>query len=484
MKATISAGRSAAGSKINRRGLLKTGAVGGGALLGTNLLSAINNGAKAAGKPIPVGGGVPVTGWAAADGIEFKRGLEFACEEINAVGGILGRPLEPHFEDTKEQGAANIIPAMQRLIDRYNVHAIINGYNTGAVCAEYDAIADAGILYLHHNTDVTHYAKIKSNREKYFGIFMSDAAEYYYGPGLLIFLNNLMESGAWKRPNNKIAVVTGSQNYSVVIADAIKSKAKDLGWEISLFETVVVPISEWGPTLTKIRQDPPAVIAITHWVPQDLAQFMLQFVPNPTNSLVYMQYGPSLAAFREIGKAATNGILYSTVVASLQDEIGQDFNNRYKKKFGPSASPLVAAQVFDSTNIWAIAAALAGGTSGPGEPEQNRKVAARLRPFIYRGTMGNDALQHRTGRHPLSGRDQGSVAGHAAPVPSDPGLHDGACPDRAGAVRDLQVQDAALDQGVKHGRSERRAFASLPWRQQILRRHGGGAGSQFRGQAG
>jgi hypothetical protein len=62
MKATISAGRSAAGSKINRRGLLKTGAVGGGALLGTNLLSAINNGAKAAGKPIPVGGGVPVTG--------------------------------------------------------------------------------------------------------------------------------------------------------------------------------------------------------------------------------------------------------------------------------------------------------------------------------------------------------------------------------------------------------------------------------------
>src|ERR1700690_3000218 len=107
MKGTTSADRSAAGSKTNRRGLLKTAALCGGALLGTNLLSAINNGAKAAGKPIPVGGGVPLTGWAAADGIEFKRGLEMACEEINAVGGILGRPLEPHFEDTKEQGAAN-----------------------------------------------------------------------------------------------------------------------------------------------------------------------------------------------------------------------------------------------------------------------------------------------------------------------------------------------------------------------------------------
>jgi branched-chain amino acid transport system substrate-binding protein len=388
MKTTDSASPETALPKSNRRRFLGTAAIGGSALLGSGLLSAINNGAKAAGKPIPIGGGVPLTGWAAADGIEFKRALEMSCEEINAMGGILGQPLEPHFEDTKEQGAANIIPAMQRLIDRHNVHAIVNGYNTGAVCAEYDVIADAGVLYIHHNTDITHYAKIKSNRERYFGIFMGDPAEYYYGPGLLVFLNNLVEKGVWKRPNNKIAVVTGSQNYSVVIADAIKSKAKDYGWEVSMFETVVVPISEWGPTLAKIRQDPPAIVAVTHWVPQDLAQFMLQFVPNPTNSLVYMQYGPSLAAFREIGKAATNGVLYSTVIASLQDEIGQDFNNRYKKKYGPSASPLVAAQVFDSAHYWAVAAALAGGSGGPGELEQNRKVADRLRTLIYRGTMG------------------------------------------------------------------------------------------------
>jgi branched-chain amino acid transport system substrate-binding protein len=374
-----------------RRGVLKGAigaAVGGGALLGTNILSAINDGAKAAGKPIPIGAGVPLTGWAAADGIEFKRALEMSCEELNAMGGILGRPLEPYFEDTKDQGAANIIPAMQRLIDRYNVHAIVNGYNTGAVCAEYDTIADAGIIYIHHNTDVTHYAKIKSNPKKYFGIFMGDPAEYFYGPGLLVFLNGLVKTGAWKRPNNKISIVTGSQNYSVVIANAIKAHAKEYGWDVNLFETVVVPISEWGPTLAKIRNDPPAIVAVTHWVPQDLAQFMLQYVPNPTNSLIYMQYGPSLAAFRQIGKAATNGVLYSTVIASLQDEIGQDFNTRYKKKYGPSASPLVAAQVYDSAHYYAVAAAIAGGTSAPGEPEQNRKVASRLLPLIHRGVMG------------------------------------------------------------------------------------------------
>lgn len=358
------------------------------ALAQVDKLSPTVSGLMAEGKPIPIGAGVPLTGFAAADGIEFKRGLELACDEVNAMGGVLGRPLKPVFEDTKEQGANNIIPAMQRLIDRHGVHAIINGYNTGAVTQEYDVIADAGIIYIHHNTDIVHHATVGQNPKRYFGIFMGDPAEYWYGEGLLSFLNGLVETKQWKRPNNKIAVVTGSQNYSVVIANAIKTNAQKYGWDVNLFETVVVPISEWGPTLSKIRNEPPAVIAVTHWIPQDLAQFIVQFVANPTNSLVYMQYGPSLAAFREIGRESTNGVLYSTVIAALQDKIGLAFSKRYKERFGAGSSPLIGAQPYDSLHYFAIAAALAGGTGAPGENAQNRKIAEHLRRQIYRGVMG------------------------------------------------------------------------------------------------
>ena len=76
----------------SRRGFLSKSAVGAGAALTGTMLGAINNGAKADGDPIPLGGGMPMTGWAAADGIEFKRAQEMACDEINALGGILGRP--------------------------------------------------------------------------------------------------------------------------------------------------------------------------------------------------------------------------------------------------------------------------------------------------------------------------------------------------------------------------------------------------------
>jgi branched-chain amino acid transport system substrate-binding protein len=115
---------------------------------------------------------------------------------------------------------------------------------------------------------------------------------------------------------------------------------------------------------------------------------MVQFAPNPTNSLVYMQYGPSIPAFRDIAKDASKGVLYATVVGALQDEIGTAFEQRYKAKFGENAGHNSGAQPYDGCYVWATAAALAGGTGEPGNDAQNRKVAERMRAMIWRGVTG------------------------------------------------------------------------------------------------
>ncbi len=363
----------------------RTAAIAAGS---TALLASINNGAKAAGDPIPVGQAAPLTDFAAADGVEFKNGLTLACEEINAAGGILGRPLKPYFEDTKQMGDATNVQAVQRLIDRHSVHAILNGYNIGSGAAIQDPVADAGIIYIHYDTTIGHANLVKSDPKRYFGSFEGDPAEYWYGPGFLKFVQGLEETKQYKRTNNKMAVILSAGVYAANIANAVKETAKDYGWEISLFETVNVPISEWGPVLAKIRQDPPSVICITHFLPADLAQFAVQFAPNPTPSLVYMQYGPSVPAFREIGKEATNGVLFATVIGCLQDEIGTAFETRYKAKFGPNAGHNSGAQSYDGAMVWATAAALAGGSGEPGNDAQNRKVADRMRALIWRGVTG------------------------------------------------------------------------------------------------
>jgi branched-chain amino acid transport system substrate-binding protein len=372
---------------MNRRSMLQ-GVLGAGAA-GGMLLADLNSEARAQdATPIPVGSALPMSGIAAADGIEFKNGLELAAEEINAAGGILGRPVELHIEDTKEMGADLVTQSMQRLVDRYNVPVIINGYNLGTNMTEMDVAADNDIIMMHYNTLISHNEKFKTDPARYYGSFQGDPPEYWYGPGCLNFLKTLSESGKWKAPNKKIAIIPSANEYSIVIANAIRDKAKEYGFEVSLFETVPFPTNQWGPTLAKLRQDPPAAILVTHFLPQDLAQFMVQFLQQPTNSLVYMQYGPSLPAFRQIGGASIDGVIYSTVVGCLPDEYSKPYRESYRKKFGATAAYITGSQTYDGLWMWAIAAAIAGGPGEPFKKEQIQKVASVLRRNVYRGVNG------------------------------------------------------------------------------------------------
>ncbi|WP_334174096.1 ABC transporter substrate-binding protein [Pseudoxanthobacter sp.] len=373
---------------LNRRGLL-TGALGAGAA-GAAFLADLNSTARAADGdgPIPVGAALPLSGLAAADGIEFKNGLELAAAEINAAGGILGRPVELHIEDTKEMGADLVSQAMQRLVDRHQVPVIINGYNLGTNMVEMDVAADNDVILVHYNTLISHNEKFRSDPARYYSCFQGDPPEYWYGPGFLNFLNTLEKSGSWTPPNRKLAIIPSANEYSIVIANAIRSKAAEYGWEVGLFETVPFPTNQWGPTLAKIRQDPPAAIAVTHFLPQDLAQFMVQFLPEPTQSLIYMQYGPSLPAFREIGGASVNGVIYSTTIGCLPDTFSEPYRKAYREKFGPNSAYITGSQTYDGLWDWALAAAIAGGPGAPFEKEAVQKVAAAMRRLIYRGVNG------------------------------------------------------------------------------------------------
>jgi len=251
-----------------------------------------------------------------------------------------------------------------------------------------DVAADNDVIMMHYNTLISHNEKFKTDPERYYGSFQGDPPEFWYGPGCLNFLKTLSEGGKWTAPNKKIAIIPSANEYSIVIANAIRDKATEYGFEISLFETVPFPTNQWGPTLAKLRQDPPAAIIVTHFLPQDLAQFMVQFLAQPINSLVYMQYGPSLPAFREIGGEAVNGVIYSTVVGCLPDDYSKPFRDAYRAKFGPNSAYITGSQTYDGLWMWAIAAAIAGGPSEPFNKEQTQKVAAVLRRNVYRGVNG------------------------------------------------------------------------------------------------
>lgn len=370
---------------LRRRAFLASAATAG---FGAATLAGLNQSRAQQSGTIRIGQMASLTGPLAVDGVEHRNGLLMACEEINAAGGILGMTVEPVTLDSANQTAEEVSSAANLLIDREGVSAIVNGYNVGANQAEYDAIADAGIIYIHYNTSIGHHEVFESDPERYFGIFMADPAEYYYGVGLPVMLDRIRKQGVWKPENNKIALVTGSLPYSIVISNAIRETAPKYGFEVSFEEVVPVPTTEWGAVLNKVRAEAPAVIANTHFFPGDLAQCQVQFAQNPTNSLVYYQYGPLLKAFSDLAGEAARGVLTSSVIGILPDELGNAFRQTYQEKFGPTAEADPGASTYSEMYHYAIAAALAGGAGEPGNIEQNRKIAANLRRFTYRAPFG------------------------------------------------------------------------------------------------
>jgi branched-chain amino acid transport system substrate-binding protein len=338
--------------------------------------------------PVMIGSMVPLTGSSANDGREFRNGLSMAIDEVNDRGGILGRPLEAVFIDTANQTAGEVVRAARQLISRHRVSAIINGYNIGPQNAEYEPIADAGIIYMHHNTLVQHHDTVASDPARYFGCFMSDPAEYWYGQGFIKFLSWLRDSGRWRPRNRRIAILSGPKPYSIVIANAMAGAATKFGWELPLSPQIHPVNSDWCRVLDELRPHDPSVLAMTHFHAGDLARFHLQFMDRPLNSLLYLQYGALHRVFSEITGEKGRGVITCTVIGLPRDDLGRKFAATYRARFGPQSTPEVGCQPYCSLHHYAIAAAVAGGVGEPGNVETNRRIAKALLDIPYRSVAG------------------------------------------------------------------------------------------------
>jgi branched-chain amino acid transport system substrate-binding protein len=111
--------------RLNRRTILKTALAAGAAQIASPFVI----GARAA-DAIKIGMVDPLTGVYAAVANNEVIGAKFAVEQINAKGGVLGRPLELLVEDSANDVGTGV-QKTRKLIERDNVQFIIGDVNSG-----------------------------------------------------------------------------------------------------------------------------------------------------------------------------------------------------------------------------------------------------------------------------------------------------------------------------------------------------------------
>lgn len=331
-------------------------------------------------KPILIGSPYPMSGPVAADGEQMAGGSGLAIKEINDSGGIAGRMIEQTVIDTDIFTPEGVSAAFNQLVND-EVDAICVGYVI-AQKPSYDITAPYGCPYLNASTTEAQVEITRSDPEKFGHIFQIDPSEIWYGSGFPPFLDNLAASGLWTPREKTIHILEGDSPYSQSISQTAQAAAGESGWEIVGVEPVATGTQDWAPQIAKVKETNPGVIMDTHYVPSEIAAFAKQFGADPTDSLVYLQYGASVPEFIEIAGESANGMIWATVTGVYNDVVGAAFKQRYQDFNQSDAGLSNSGSGYDEVHM------LARAWGKTGDSRNFKANVAEIKNMIHRGVNG------------------------------------------------------------------------------------------------
>lgn len=320
--------------RVSRRALL-------GAAAAIGLLWAAPGAADAA--TVKLGVLAPLTGPASGDGEDYVHGVTMAVEEANAKGGMAGSKFEVMAVDVKDGSATAVTSAVERLLADKDVQVILTGY-ASISNFEINLMADADMPFLIAGPSGQTRAIIAPDPAKYWCCWSYTASFDGYETEVTPFIEGLAKAGKIKLADKKkVAIVSSDNAYSKTISEGMKKVFAKAGWTITVDELVPFgEVTDWRVILAKVRQDPPDVVINTDYLPGNSATFMNQFMEAPTNSLVFLQYAPSVPEFVKLAGNNATGVLYNLLggpIRSPNYPLAGERLAQYKARWGAEGGP-------------------------------------------------------------------------------------------------------------------------------------------------
>ena len=318
-------GRSSVSSGLSRRLMLGASVL----LLGVLPVSAAQT--------IKLGVLAPLSGNAAADGQEMVRGAQLAVDELNAAGGVGGYTFEVVVGDTKDQGSDAVLSAFERLSGDKQVQAMMTGYASGSNF-EIQSMAENDMPYLISANSAQTRDIIAKDPGSFPTVWSITPSFDAYETGVLPILQGFEKNGVVAFKTKKLALIGSDNPYSKSIYNGVKKSFSAAGWTITVDETVPFgQVNDWRAILAKVRNDPPDIVINTDYLPGNEATFLQQFLEAPTNSLLFLQYAPSVPEFLKLTADKSTGVLYDLLagpILSPKNTMAKSIGDKFKAKYG------------------------------------------------------------------------------------------------------------------------------------------------------
>jgi branched-chain amino acid transport system substrate-binding protein len=225
-------------------------------------LAAVAGGAAAqTGEPIKIGFSMAMTGGLAANGKSALLAQKIWEEDINAKGGLLGRPVKLVYYD--DQSNPSTVPGIYtKLIDVDKVDLIIGGYATAQIAPAMPIVISknkvfVGLLGLAVNSEF--------NYANYFAMIPS-------GPDAKpSFTKGFFDTAMAQAPKpQSVAIVAADQEFSRNAADGARENAQKAGLKIVYDKTYPPSATDFAPIVRAIAATNPDLVVICSYPPDSV----------------------------------------------------------------------------------------------------------------------------------------------------------------------------------------------------------------------
>ncbi|MCP1488180.1 MULTISPECIES: ABC transporter substrate-binding protein [Pseudomonas] len=320
---------------------------------------AMSGGAQAAEPPIKIGLVAALSGQSAKSGEALTRGLTMAINEVNASGGVLGRPLELVRRDDESNPSKGILAARE-LVQREKVAVLFGGLDTPVSLAivplvnqmkvPFMGIWAAGTKITENGAADNYVFRVSAVDE------LVDEALVKYGvdhgmkkPGMILINNPWGESNeaglkrALEKRGMASAGVERIQDSDLDVVPQL-TRLKNAGADTLLLVGNVSPSAQVVKSLDRMGWDVPVV---SHWGPAG-GRFGELAGPNASRVHFIQTY-----VFTEHNSAKGDALLAALKTAYPQIKTLAD------------VTPAVGiANAYDGLHLAALAMAKAGSTDG------------------------------------------------------------------------------------------------------------------------
>ncbi len=335
----------------------------GGRIVRAALLAAaaaVPLGATFAAEPILIGLQGPFTGGSSPMGVSMRDGVKLAAAEINAAGGVLGRPVQLVERDDEAKNERGV-QITQELISKEHIVAGVGFINTGVALASQRFYEEAKIPIINNvatGSQITKQFLPPDFPDNY--VFRTSAND-------TIQSAMIVDEAIVRRKFTKVAILADSTNYGQLGREDLEKALDKRGVKPVAVEKFNIKDVDMTSQLLKAKQAGAQAI-LTYAIGPELAQIANGMEKLDWKVPMIGSWTLSMANFIDnAGKNGEGATMPQTFIQEGDTPKRKAFIAAYQKayKVDRIPSPVSAAQGYDSMYLLAAGIRQAGTTDGP-----------------------------------------------------------------------------------------------------------------------